>query len=296
MWAEGLPLPPVINWDDMSSQPLPASKAIPLGTWAGIRIGLHPTWIPLLAVLAGTARAAGAGWGTAIAGALAGAGAHAAVAAALLHRRAVKPDEWVVSPYGALPRAGRRPMPMPAGGWIPLVIAGILVRLVCALLCRTLMPEGVPSATGADASWAVLYRWNLLLAWLHPLPAIPLDGSRALRSWAGMLLPPSLTAAILRRTGRVCAVVLLVWSLMGDLNAPALLTALFLWHAAETAARPEGAAMPGASSDAEWNPDEIVVSPPPYARRPSGTAPGRPPFRSIVFGRIQPYLAQLWRE
>ncbi len=236
---------------------------------------------------------AGSGWRTVLAGALAGAGAHAAVATAMLRRRAVRPDEWMVTPYGAIPKLGRRPAPLPSRGWISLVMAGILVRLSCALLCRILMPEDASAHAGESSPWALLYRWNILLAWMHPLPALPMDGSRVLRAWAGFL-PPAMTASILRRAGLTCAFVLLFISLVGELHLPALITALFLWHAAETAARPEGVSMPGAASQPGWNPDEIVVSPPPYASATSAAEPANAPSRFLNFDRIKRSLAGWW--
>lgn len=268
---------------------------MPLGTWNGLRLALHLSWIPILLVLAWMAQGPAGARGIAVTGALAGAAIHALVASLVLRQRGQRFDELMLTPYGIVPRWAGQPVKAPGSVWVSLVISGILVRLACAMMCHGGLAADGSSRSVTGSPWFVLQQWNLLLAWLHPLPAIPLDGSRALRAWVGFLLPPPLTNSILRRAGLTCAFLLLFWSLWGgDIHYPALLTALFLWHAAETATREQRDATDSGSSDSGWNPDEIVVSPPPYARNEKRDAATSTRDRRKLNEVARDFMANVW--
>ena len=235
--------------------------------WKGIRLSLHLSWLPILLMIALMVQGSAYDRGWAVIGALAGAAIHAVVASVVLRQRGLRANELILTPYSLAPRWAGQSLSARGSAWISLIIAGILVRLACAMVCHGLAITDGSAESRVASPWLVLQHWNLLLAWLHPLPAIPLDGSRALRGWVGLLLPSPITDSILRRSGFVCAFALLLWSLWGDLHIPALLTALLLWHAAETATRGRNGSAAAESADTGFNPDEIVVSPPPYARK-----------------------------
>lgn len=278
----------------MTSPGTKSAAAIPLGRWKGLGLALHLSWVPILLVLALMVQGPAHDRGMAVIGALAGAAIHAAMVTMVLRQRGRRANELVITPYGVAPQWAGQSLIAGGGVWISIIIAGILVRLACAMICHGLAVSDGSAGSRVASPWLALQQWNLLLAWLHPLPAIPLDGSRALRAWTGFILPSPITDSILRRAGLVCAFLLLLWSLWGDIHVPALLTAVFLWHAAEFATRAPRSPAGTESTGVGWNPDEIVVSPPPYARKKEGSSATTAAVRKSAREGVRDFIAGFW--
>lgn len=127
----------------------------------------------------------------------------------------------------------------------------------------------------------MLGRANLTLALFNLIPSFPMDGGRIFRAFLSPFLGRLLATRIATWIGRAFAIGLGLWSLWPPLELLPLALSIFLFQAAgaewrhtamQEFARPRGSF--GGFAD-PFNPapgarrvdDEIVVGPPPYARR-----------------------------
>jgi Zn-dependent protease len=241
-----------------------------LGRWAGVPVRGHAVTALTFALLAGTSDPRASARGVLL-GAAVCALAHAAAVLWAARRTGRAVQAATLLPWGAhlqtsITGAG------PGSGLFRALFPGLAVRLVLAMLCHA--AAGVAAraeAWPALYTWTRLYHWNLLLAWMNLVPAFPLDAGQALSGTLRFWLPDELGRPLRRKLGRGTAIALGVWSCWPPLHLPAAFMALLLFDIARRPARTAKADTSSASSgvlDARGgvNPDDITVSPPPYAR------------------------------
>jgi len=178
-----------------------------------------------------------------------------------------------VARLACLPRNPRHEMWIAAAG--PAVSLGLAggFTLVDAVSGR--------AAPALAAVADLLASVNLSLALFNLIPSFPLDGGRIFRAWLSPKIGRLLATRIASWIGQGFALLLVVWGLLPPMRLMTAGIGFFLFHAAGAEWRQTAAtALRGASPDdaAPWlgplgwgDPrridDDVVVGPPPYARR-----------------------------
>lgn len=257
------------------------SHAYTIARIAGIPIRVHVTLLILLPVflwnfpsslwLPGLA---------AVAGLFASIALHELGHALVALRFGCRARDIVLLPIGGvaqlenLPRHPRQEMLIAA--------AGPAVSFLLALAGAT--ASALFAAGGAHVAALVaemLGRANLTLALFNLIPSFPMDGGRVFRAFLSPFLGRLLATRIATWIGRAFAFGLGVWSLWPPMELLTLVLSIFLFQAAgaewqqtlvQEFTRPQGSfggfAGPFAPTPgARRVDDEIVVGPPPYARR-----------------------------
>lgn len=271
--------------------PLMTAWTLSLGRWAGVPVRAHATAALVFALLAWSSdpRASAR---VVLLGAVVCAALHAALMLWMARRhgrtvQAVTLLPWGVHLQAATGRTG------PGSGLFRALFPGLAIRLVLALICQGAAEDaGRAEAWSGMLTWTSLYRWNLLLAWLNLIPAFPLDAGQALSNTLRFWLPGELLRPLGRKFGRFTAIALGVWSLWPPAHPAAAFMALLLFDIArrptETPDRTGAFAAESADAGGDMNPDEIIVSPPPYARARSRSTTGTRRFNART------WLRDLW--
>ncbi len=257
------------------------SHAYTIARVAGIPIRVHVTLLILLPLFLWIFPASQ--W---VLGLTAGAGLFACIAlhelghALVALRFGCRARDIVLLPIGGvaqlenLPRHPRQEMLIAAAGPAVSFLLALAGSAAAALF----------AAGGAHAAALVaemLGRANLTLALFNLIPSFPMDGGRIFRAFLSPFLGRLLATRIATWIGRAFALGLGVWSLWPPMELLPLALSIFLFQAAgaewrQTLAqeftRPRGSF--GGFADpfhptpgARRVDDEIVVGPPPYARR-----------------------------
>lgn len=257
------------------------SHAYTIARIAGIPIRVHVTLLILLPVLLWIFPASQWVLGlTAVAGLFACIALHELGHALVALRFGCRARDIVLLPIGGvaqlenLPRHPRQEMLIAAAGPVVSVLLAVAGSAAAALLAA----GGALAAAGvAD----ILARANLTLALFNLIPSFPMDGGRIFRAFLSPFLGRLLATRIATWIGRAFAVGLGVWSLWPPMNPLPLALSIFLFQAAgaewrqtlmQEFARPHGpfdgfADRFHPAPQARRVDDEIVVGPPPYARR-----------------------------
>ena len=211
--------------------------SLSVGTWAGIKVYVHATFLILLAWVAVIHWRAD----QSIAAALAGTGFVLALfACVLLHefghaltasRYGIGTRDITLLPIGGLARLER----MPDDPWQELVVAlaGPAVNVViAAVLLAAIMVAGWPATPGdiSTVEGSFLERLlavNVLLAAFNLLPAFPMDGGRVLRAVLAMRMDYARATQLAATVGQGMALVFVIVGLF--INPFLLFIALFVW-------------------------------------------------------------------
>lgn len=260
------------------------SHAYTIARVAGIPIRVHVTLLILLPVL--MLQFPMSLWGLGLAamtGMFASIALHELGHALVAMRFGCRTRDIVLLPIGGiaqlecLPSNPRQEMLIAAAG--PAVSLGL--ALAGSLAERAL------SAAGAHA-WALVAGLvgsvNLTLALFNLIPSFPMDGGRIFRAFLSRFLGRLLATRIASWIGRAFAIGLGVWSLVQPTAQwITLVLAVFLFQAAgaewrqtvlQEMARPRSGfggifgGRPAQTPGERRVDDEIIVGPPPYARRP----------------------------
>jgi Zn-dependent protease/CBS domain-containing protein len=209
-----------------------------LGTFAGIPVYVHSTFLLLILFLvardlgAGASPAAAAGSALFLLAIFATIVLHEYGHALTARRYGIKTRDITLLPIGGLARLER--LPEVPRQELYVALAGPAVNLVIAALTSVgaaLLGVGLGSPTADLSGGNVLGRFvavNVLLALFNLIPAFPMDGGRALRAWLAERYDYSHATEIAANLGQALA---FAFGLLGLLsgNPMLLFIALFVW-------------------------------------------------------------------
>jgi Zn-dependent protease len=125
----------------------------------------------------------------------------------------VRTLEIVMYPIGGVARLEKQPEP-PAELWIALAGPMVNIVIAIAILAASGGPSVVWKLDNTPATLVIrLAVWNLYLAAFNLVPALPMDGGRALRAIIAMRRGEAVATRIAANMGRVLAVVLGIYAL-----------------------------------------------------------------------------------
>ena len=140
----------------------------------------------------------------------------------------IRVTELRLMPFGGALTAAN-PYALPPGRLLAVALAGPLSNLLMLLSGAALTQWGWLS----PAAWLCWLRANLVLGGFNLLPALPLDGGRALYAVLSRLWPPRRALALGLWLGRALAAALLAaalwgWYARGIVNLSLIIAAIFL--------------------------------------------------------------------
>jgi len=152
----------------------------------------------------------------------------------------VRTIEIIMYPIGGVARLERQPEPRAE---LRIALAGPLVNIAIAGVI--LAVQGGPAAVAklSDRPDSLLLRlavWNLYLAAFNLVPALPMDGGRALRAFLAMRRGEAAATRIAANMGRVLAVIMGVYGLFHGEVIMALLALLIYMAASHESAASQG--------------------------------------------------------
>jgi Zn-dependent protease/CBS domain-containing protein len=211
-----------------------------LGTFAGIPVYVHSTFVLLIVFIVARDLGAGASLAAAVGSALF---LLAIFATIVLHeyghaltarRYGIKTRDITLLPIGGLARLER--LPQVPRQELYVALAGPAVNIVIAALTfvgATLTGVGLGAPTADLSGGNVLGRFmavNVFLAVFNMIPAFPMDGGRALRAWLAERYDYSRATEIAANLGQGLA---FVFGFLGlFLNPMLVFIALFVWMGA----------------------------------------------------------------
>jgi len=209
-----------------------------VGTFAGIPVYVHSTFLLLIAFIvahdlgAGASPAAAAGSALFLLAIFATIVLHEYGHALTARRYGIKTRDITLLPIGGLARLERLPdVPRQE---LCVALAGPAVNLAIAALAflgATLAGVGLGSPTADLSGGNVLGRFvvvNVLLAAFNLIPAFPMDGGRALRAWLAERYDYSRATEIAANLGQALAFAFGFLGLLSG-NPMLLFIALFVW-------------------------------------------------------------------
>ena len=212
-----------------------------VGTFAGIPVYVHSTFLLLIAFIvahdlgAGASPAAAAGSALFLLAIFATIVLHEYGHALTARRYGIKTRDITLLPIGGLARLER--LPQVPRQELYVALAGPAVNIVIAALTfvgATLTGVGLGSPTADLSGGNVLGRFmavNLLLALFNLIPAFPMDGGRALRAWLAERYDYSRATEIAANLGQGLAFMFGFVGLLSG-NPMLLFIALFVWMGA----------------------------------------------------------------
>lgn len=214
-----------------------------IGKIAGIRVRMHWTFLLLIAWIAVSYTASGAGW------AAAGRGVGFVVAifaCVVLHecghaltarRYGVETKDITLLPIGGLARMQRIPDHPWQEFWIAVAGPAVNVVIAAVLFLVLLMSPGLGAVTAEPSfttSFLVNLMWvNVILVVFNLLPAFPMDGGRILRALLATRIPYARATQIAAGIGQAMAIAFGIAGLLIFVNPLLLFIALFVFVGAE---------------------------------------------------------------
>jgi Zn-dependent protease len=195
---------------------------VPIGSFAGIQVRIHLTFVALVLLVAWSSAAMGedvvdaVGWLLIIFGCVV---VHELAHSLVARRRGVEVHEIDLLPIGGVSQMDR--MPERSDDELAIALAGPLasvgIAVVAAAVAGVMGVDLLPVAPWSGAIVARLVWMNLLLAGFNLVPAFPSDGGRVLRALLERDRPRVVATQQAAQVGRVIAVVLMVvgalWSI-----------------------------------------------------------------------------------
>jgi Zn-dependent protease/CBS domain-containing protein len=220
----------------VSSRALTGAWTFQVGRILGIPIRLHVTFVLLLLWVgfAGAEQGQGVWRGFAFLLLLVLSVALHELGHALMARRyGIATEEIVLLPIGGLARLRGEPAP---GAELAIALAGPAVNLLLALLLTTalLLRGGTLADPGMPPLLRDLLVANLALFGFNLVPALPLDGGRALRAALLLIAPQPVAARLAARIGQAFAVLVALLALLlpGGAGLPLIVLAALLFFGA----------------------------------------------------------------
>ena len=128
-------------------------------------------------------------------------------------------------------------MPRQRGAEAVVAVAGPLVSIAVAVVCRLLLEVLPPSAVPARFVFHYLWYMNGALAVFNMIPALPLDGGRVLRSLLALRMSHLRATQASAAVSRFLAIALALFGLFGGGGIMLVLVAFFIYMAVNSEVR-----------------------------------------------------------